>query len=116
MSPAATGPAAQGPTASGPAGVGNAKPQVRREGTLLRDEPGRFTVSGNRVAFVVSDGTTYIGLENLNLQRIAKVVAASPDPVEWFVSGTLTEFQSSNYLLVSHARRKSAMPKPHRGF
>ncbi|HWB08131.1 MAG TPA: hypothetical protein VG826_02715 [Pirellulales bacterium] len=101
------------PAATSP---GDARLQVRREGTPLRDEPGRFTLSGNRVAFNASDGTTYIGLENLNLQRVAKAVAASPEVIEWFVTGTLTEYQGSNYLLVTHVRRKSAMPKPPRGF
>jgi hypothetical protein len=108
-------PAAPGPTALSAAAAVDPKLQVRREGTLLRDEPGRFVASGNRLTFVTSDGTTYVGLENLNLQRISKVVAASPDPVQWFVSGTLTEFDGLNYLLVSHVRRRSAVPKP-RGF
>jgi hypothetical protein len=113
---AAVGDSALAPTAIGSITAGDTKPQVRREGTPLRDEPGRFVLSGNRVAFSASDGTTYIGLENLNLQRIAKAVAASPEPIEWFVTGTLTEFQGSNYLIVTHVRRKSATPKPARGF
>jgi hypothetical protein len=108
----APAPPAEAPAAAGP----EARPQVHREGTALLDEPGRFTLSGNRVAFVASDGSTYIGLENLNLQRVAKAVAASPEAIEWFVTGTLTEYQGSNYLLVTHVRRKSAVPKPPRGF
>src|SRR5690242_17287154 len=91
-----------------PAAQSNAKLKVRREGTQLRDEPGRFLASGNRLSFTGADGTNYIGLENLNLERVGKVVAASPDVVEWFVSGTVTEYQGSNYLLLSHVRRKAA--------
>ena len=108
--------ATQTPAAASPAVPGEAKLQVRREGTPLRDEPGRFALSGNRVAFTASDGTTYVGLENLNLQRVAKAVAASSEAIEWFVTGTLTEYQGSNYLIVTHVRRKSAIPKPPRGF
>jgi hypothetical protein len=92
------------------------KPKIRREGTQLRDEPGRFLVSGNRVAFTASDGTNYVGLENLNLERVVKVVASSPEAVDWFASGTVTEYQGSNYLLLSHARRKVTKPKAPRGF
>jgi hypothetical protein len=113
---AAAGDSTLTPTTIGSTTLSDSKPQVRREGTSLRDEPGRFALSGNRVAFSAFDGTTYIGLENLNLQRIAKAVAASPEPIEWFVTGTLTEYQGSNYLIVTHVRRKSAMPKPTRGF
>jgi hypothetical protein len=99
-----------------PSGQSNVKLRVRREGTQLRDEPGRFIASGNRVTFIAADGTNYIGLENLNLERVGKVVAASPEAVEWFVTGTVTEYQGSNYLLLSHTRRKAMLPKTPRGF
>lgn len=92
------------------------KPRLRREGTQLRDEPGRFIAAGNRVSFVASDGTNYVGLENLNLERVAKIITASPDSAEWFVAGTVTEYQGANYLLISRARRKTAAPKAPRGF
>lgn len=99
-----------------PSVPGDVKLKARREGTQLRDEPGRFLVSGSRVAFTASDGTNYVGLENLNLERVVKVVASSPEAVEWFASGTVTEYQGSNYLLLSHARRKVTKPKAPRGF
>jgi hypothetical protein len=92
------------------------KLKVRREGTQLRDEPGKFLKSGNRVAFIAADGTSYVVLENLNLERVGKVVGASPDVVEWFVAGAVTEYQGSNYLLLSHVRRKATTPKTPRGF
>jgi len=92
------------------------KPHVRREGTQLRDEPGRFITAGSRITFISSDSTNYLGLENLNLERVAKIITASPDSVEWFVTGTVTEYQGSNYLLISRARRKPSAPKVPRGF
>ena len=93
-----------------------AKPHVLREGTQLRDEPGRFITAGSRITFISSDGTNYLGLENLNLERVAKIITASPDSVEWFITGTVTEYQGSNYLLISRARRKPSAPKAPRGF
>ena len=92
------------------------KPKIRREGSQLRDAPGRFLTSGNRITFAAADGANYNVLENLNLERVGKVIAASPDVVEWFVSGTVTEYQGSNYLLLSHIRRKATTPKTPRGF
>lgn len=92
------------------------KPKIRREGSQLRDEPGRFLTSGNRITFAAADGANYNVLENLNLERVGKVVSASPDVVEWFISGTVTEYQGSNYLLLSHIRRKATTPKTPRGF
>lgn len=95
---------------------GASKPRLRREGTQLHDEPGRFTLAGNRATFVAVDGTNYAGLENLNLERVAKIIAASPDSVEWLVTGTVTEYEGSNYLLISRARRKAATGKVPRSF
>ena len=105
-----------GDGADSPATQTGGTPKVRREGTQLRDEPGRFLTSGNRTSFVAADGANYIVLENLNLERVAKVVSAGPDVVEWFASGTVTEYQGSNYLLLSHIRRKATTPKTPRGF
>ena len=92
------------------------KSQLRREGTQLREEPGRFIEVGNRLTFVSSAGASFIGLENLNLERVGKIVAASPDSIEWFITGTVTEYQGANYLLISRARRKASPPKLPRGF
>lgn len=92
------------------------KSPLRREGTQLREEPGRFIEIGNRLTFVSATGASYIGLENLNLERVGKIVAASPDSIEWFITGTVTECQGANYLLISRARRKASTPKLPRGF
>lgn len=98
------------------AGAGSRKTQLHREGTQLHDEPGQFLAVGTRLTFVSASGTRYIGLENLNLERVGKIVATSTEAVEWLVSGTITEYQGSNYLLIGRARRKVAPTANHRAF
>lgn len=105
--------AAGGPDES--ASDGAPKPKLRREGTQLQDEPGRFVVSGSQATFVAADGASYIGLPNLNLERVEKITASSPGSGEWLVTGTVTEYQGANYLLISRARRK-APTKSQRSF
>lgn len=91
------------------------KLKLRREGTQLQDEPGRFVVSGSQATFVAADGASYIGLPNLNLERVEKITASSPGSGEWLVTGIVTEYQGANYLLISRARRK-APTKSQRSF
>ena len=52
----------------------------------------------------------YIGLENLNLERIAAELASSPSQPEWSVSGTVTEFRGTNYLLVRRSILSQSVP------
>lgn len=79
-----------------------------REGTVLTEQVGRFQLAGDRIMFYLADGGQRLGtLENLNLERVAKLVADSPDPLEWTVSGMVTEFQGVNYLLVERAVLKN---------
>lgn len=99
-----------------PAAATSQKLQLRREGTQLHDEPGRFLPVGTRLTFISAGGTRYIGLENLNLERVGKIVATSTDAVEWFVTGTVTEYQGSNYLLIVRARRKASLLNSRRSF
>lgn len=91
--------------------------QLRREGTHLRDERGRFQLNGTRVIFVPADGKArYVGLENLNLQRIAQIVGGDLDAVEWTVSGLVTEYQGTNYLLITRATKSASGSGRRRGF
>lgn len=95
-------PAAESPDAE----LGTHKMKLRREGTELRDEPGQFLVVGSRINFVAASGEQLIALENLNLERIGRIMTSTPDSVEWLVSGTITEFQGGNYLWVKRVTRK----------
>jgi hypothetical protein len=75
-----------------------------REGTRLVDQRGVFKMTGQRVTFFPSNGQgRFVALENLNLERIARALTDSPSPQEWVVSGTVTEYQGVNFLLVERA-------------
>ncbi len=76
-----------------------------REGSKLVDVAGQFKTSGERVAFHGADGKSrFPCLENLNSERVARIVAESPpESLDWIVQGTLTEFRNENYLLVTQA-------------
>jgi hypothetical protein len=88
-----------------------------REGLELVDQPGSFKMAGDRVVFFLAgDKQQLIGLENLNLERILRVLADNTDPLEWFVTGTVTECRGTNYLVVRRAtfknRAAGAAPTP----
>ena len=85
-------------TRSQPAGQGI------REGTELINQPGYFAVTGDRVTFFTADGTgRFVGLENLNLDRIMQAIARHPAQLHWHVTGTITEYRGANFLLVRRA-------------
>jgi hypothetical protein len=84
-----------------------------REGTEIVDQLGYFRITGGRVVFVTDDGKRrFVGLENLNLERIARTVADSPQPLRWGVTGTITEYRGANFLLVRRAILKSGVQFP----
>lgn len=74
-----------------------------REGTLLVDRPGQFLRSAGRLTFQTLDDERFIALENLALERVAQQIQDDPEPLEWSVSGMVTEYSSANYLLVTRA-------------
>lgn len=92
---------------AGPAG---AKPVERqREGTKLVDQNGTFEFLGDRAAFVPT-GTkeSYRVLENLALERISRQQGDVRSSQEWSISGVLTEYRGTNYLLVTKAVARAA--------
>ncbi len=91
--------------------------ELRREGTQLRDERGHFELNGTRVIFASADKKTrFVGLENLNLQRISQIMGSDFDQVEWIVSGLVTEYQGANYLLVTRAAKATSGSGRRRSF
>lgn len=87
-----------------------------REGTTLSEQVGRFELQGERVVFCIEGSEQrYCCLENLSLARVYKAVTETPDELQWVVSGTLTEYQHLNYLLITHAVRQPQPPafRPH---
>ncbi len=87
-----------------------------REGSKLLDIAGQFKVSGDRVAFHAADGKSrFACLENLNSERVARIVAESPETLDWTIQGTITEFRNENYLLLTQAvirSRSTRSPHP----
>ena len=75
-----------------------------REGTRLLDAPGRFTAVGDRASFIMDESGRSLGvLENLALDRIFRVLKESQGRTQWSVSGTITEYNETNYLLLTKA-------------
>jgi len=75
-----------------------------REGANIHDRIGRFEFTGDRVTFYpVDSGEPLRALENLSLERIARVLEETRGQREWSVSGTVTEYQGSNFILVTRA-------------
>jgi len=78
------------------------------EGVRLHDELGEFKVRGDRAIFISNDGKLqFSGLENRNLERIVRKIADNPSQLTWAVTGMVTEYKSTNYLLITHAVIKS---------
>jgi hypothetical protein len=83
-----------------------------REGTELTDQFGQFKLSGNRVVFVLAEGNRQlVGLENLALERVLKTITDNPQPGNWLVTGTVTEYRAINYVLIRRAILKSREAK-----
>ena len=95
--------------------VGKVKDRLR-EGTELVNVPGTFKLTGDRATFYPADGSgRFGGLENQSLERVATVIGEDPSPLEWLVTGTITEYKGNNYILVTRAILKSkpaALGKP----
>ena len=75
-----------------------------REGTKIDNLSGEFHFTGDRTTFVTDDGErSFVGLENLNLERVVRILSDKPEQLQWNVSGTITEYQGHNFLTISRA-------------
>jgi hypothetical protein len=76
-----------------------------REGMRLSDALGYFESTAEAPVFIDEEGRRLIGLENLNLQRVVGAVRAAEDPanLKWKVTGTITEYEGRNYILIERA-------------
>jgi hypothetical protein len=93
----------------------NNKPKERlREGARITETLGEFRDTGERIEFHPRDmNVSFQTLENLALERIARVLESNPKRL-WSVSGDVTEYNRSNYLLVTRAILKAKDPKERR--
>ena len=84
------------------------KSERLREGTKIVDQVGYFLTTGGSPKFYANDGKDqFEGLENLNLERISRTLGENPDRLMWSISGMITEYQGSNYLLIERAVLKT---------
>lgn len=85
-----------------------------REGTIITDQTGYFRENGDGASFVADTGLEFGALQNLNLERVVRLLKNADEPasIRWSVSGEVTEFAGRNYMLISRAVYKSATPPP----
>ena len=75
-----------------------------REGTLMQSQKVMFRITDNRSSIVLVDGQErFMCLENLNLERITKVIHENPTQTDWEVDFIVTEYQGVNYALIHKA-------------
>jgi hypothetical protein len=88
-------------TETAPAATGR---RLLREGFALTDQLGTFRMIGGRLVFATDkEGIRLVALENLNLERIARVVANNPSVTTWRITATATECRGVNYILIERA-------------
>jgi len=98
--------ASESPQTANPSAAAVTKPTERlREGTRLIDVTGTFQSIGNdSVSFSPgANKDSFRVLENLALERISRTLDENRGPRQWIVSGLITEYRGSNYLLVTKA-------------
>lgn len=86
--------------------------EMLREGSRL-ELTGYFKSTGDRMTFYAMEEEREVrlrALENLALQRIARVMSETPTQLEWNISGTITEYRGNNFLLVTKAVLRSRAP------
>ena len=85
-----------------------------REGTVINDQVGYFREDGDGASFVADTGLEFGALQNLNLERVVRLLknAEEPSSIRWSVTGEVTEFAGRNYLLIKRAVYKAATPPP----
>ena len=85
-----------------------------REGTRLTDVSGSFQTAGDRISFHPDGGKgeSYRVLENLALERVDRFLGQARGTPTWTVSGVITEFRGTNYLLVTKAMVRTVGESP----
>jgi hypothetical protein len=93
-------------TPAPPPGGAPSAPRLR-EGEAV-ELAGRMELSGDRAIFHSDAGHPPLRLlENLALERIARILGESSEERVWVVSGVITEYRGANYLLVTKAVQRA---------
>ena len=75
-----------------------------REGTAFKNKRCLFRMSGHRVVlFSEDESERYFCLENLNLDRVMKVIQENPVQQIWNVDGFYTEYREENFVYIQRA-------------
>lgn len=83
--------------------------RISREGTKVKSQRAVCRLSGDRLSIQFAGSKDSIGaLENLSAQRIVQAIEEDAGDTNWVVSGTLTEFQNNNYILLERVMRHSS--------
>lgn len=115
--PTSTPAADQQPAAANPQGQKLPAPpsqatQRLREGTEIVDQKGCFRLTSNRITFLPDESQQrFLCLENLNLERVARTIVNNPQPPQWTVTGTVTEYCGANYLFIRRAVLEAENPE-----
>ena len=84
--------------------------QRLREGEVI-EAIGTLELVGDGATFRPREGqVTLRVLENLALERVARVLGESRDEREWIISGTVTEYRGANYILIQKAIQRPRKP------
>jgi hypothetical protein len=63
-----------------------------------------FRQTGDRsVLYTVADNQRFTCLENLELERVLKVIQDKPDRDFWRIEGEFTEFRGENFIFLRRA-------------
>jgi hypothetical protein len=82
------------------------------EGDELVEQSGRFKRNGDQLVFCTSAGDSQlVVLQNRTLDRVANDLVGNASLI-WTVSGKITEYRGSNYLLLTRAQHKSGTAAP----
>lgn len=74
-----------------------------REGAEIVDATGTFEWMGDRLSFVPDNGKGVLKiLENRMMERVVQAQETSTGELIWVVTGTVTEYRGSNFLMMKH--------------
>lgn len=81
------------------------KDSLLREGAKVESKRAKCSVSGERLLLEFEDGRTLDALANLAAQRVYQACSVDETDSDWIVSGKITEFQNTNFLLLESVLR-----------
>lgn len=80
--------------------------QILREGAKIESQTATCRSAGERLTVELSGGARILTvLENLASQRVLDAILEDPADNNWTISGTITEFQNRNFILLQRVTR-----------